>query len=365
MGDESLVEAIIHDLISTFNDPRITVLAWDRNRFLASHQGFPYNNKFSSGQAFFLPSQFKNPENIFSIIRSCWSIATCDIFIWGGGGIIRNHAFWLKAYLYPLRLAQFFKKPIIIWSIGVDEITNPTVIKFINKIKRANFLSVRDFKSKINFLKVNNNFPEEKVHVIRDPALHLVDLYRFDRNKINEVPKLGINFSFWKADLSDKERAIKFTTAVAGALDSAHKKVKFTISYLPTVPGQDKVFFEMMRGQMKSIIDISYPNVNSPAKYLKELSYLDIFLGMRYHSIILASNIKKLPIAGVIYDEKVVTLKEEGNLKNLWSIDEIIEKPDLLEEWICRNLNQPRIDENNFDKFIEESRIVKEFLASI
>lgn len=364
VGDEAICEAIVGDIFSINANAYVTILVFNKNSFFAQHPQWKGNERISVELMGFRKVSLLHPSEMFSLVKGVLKILFSDLFIWGGGGIIRNRHKWLRMYITPLRIAQFFRKNIIVWSIGVDKISSKNVIDLINRIKRVSYLSVRDAQSKINFLEVSRNFKEAEVRVVRDPVFHLRDFYHQKECTHDGVPRIGLNVSFWKADLSDMQKLNSFTSSLAVAIHAAYEQKKFSIVYLPTVPDKDNVVFSMLRKSLSPVISIKQPDVASPQRYMEFLSQLDLFIGMRLHSIILSSNVRSLSFLGIIYDEKVSVLREEKQLKRIWTIDEIIARPQHISDEIVTSLEDSGSSLVDFYDFYESSKEIKDELRA-
>jgi polysaccharide pyruvyl transferase WcaK-like protein len=362
LGDEAICETIINDIFSINNEVQITILVFDKNLFFKAHPHWRKNKKISVESMNFRKNICFRPCAFLSLLKGTLKILFCDLFIWGGGGIIRNRPDWLKIYIIPLQIAQFFKKKIIIWSIGIDKITNSQVINLIKKIKKVDFFSIRDNISKRNLLNVSKIFKENEIQVIRDPVFHFLES-KIIVNPQQKIYNIGLNLSFWKADFSNEVKIDRFINSLANVFNELSEEINFKILYLPTVPSKDNILFEKLKSKLISQLKIETPFINTPGEYLNRLSALNLFIGMRMHSIILASNIDNLPIVGIIYDEKTIAIKRELNLNNnFFYINEISSKSFLFRNYILSCLKEPQSFLVNFKEFRENSKKMLEIL---
>lgn len=358
LGDEAICETIVNDLFSINKDIEILIFVFDVDRFLKAHPSFRNNKKIIISKIVYSKKDLFNLINIVSILKNILSIKFCDIFIWGGGGIVRNRTNWLKIYMLPLKTANFFKKNIFIWSIGVNNITDPEVVKLIGRLRGANFISVRDKESRDSLAKILNN---KEIYIISDPAYHFMSL---EKNFVKkEEFSIGLNFAFWKANLSNDSDVEKFIDSLSIALNNFSNKHKCVFYYLPTVPTKDNVFFMRLKKKLSPSINVVYPNIDTPKEYAEFLSNMDLFVCSRLHSVILASGINNLAIIPIVYDEKVLNLsrKVEGNF---FLIKEIIEKPDSFLNRMEDCFNDPERYLLNFDEIRYNSLEVKKYLSA-
>ena len=338
LGDEAICETIVSDILSTDPGLDVTVLVFDKCLFLKSHPDFIGKKNIRIRSMDFRRGVLFSVRKVIDIALGMIAVASCDIFIWGGGNLIRNKKYWLNIYVKPLLFAQALGKQIIVWSIGVDAISKPEVIKLIKKIRIVSFFSVRDKASKNNVLKISPHFNEEEIVVVRDPVFHFSKTTKDVR--INNAKKVGFNITFWKADFTNANEIEKFAVSFAKVLNSVHTKTGATLVYLPSTEERDRAMYELLLKQLDSAIVLEYPKIATPMEYVNHLSRLDVFIGMRMHSIIMASNVEGLPTLGIIYDEKVQALKDEGRLDRVFfSMSDVTEHPERVEEKIISALN--------------------------
>ncbi|MCW9054549.1 MAG: polysaccharide pyruvyl transferase family protein [Candidatus Pacebacteria bacterium] len=348
LGDEAICETIINDIHSVDGSASITVLVFEKNLFLESHPDLIDNRRIRVLSMDFRRGTLRRPRKLFDLLLGIVAVIYCDIFIWGGGNLIRDRKYWLNIYIKPLLLAQALRKKIIIWSIGIDNISKPEVIKLANKIRKVDAFSVRDRASKDNFLNISRHFNTGEIDVIRDPVFHFSSLVK--RVPAKDYCTIGFNITFWKADFSNEDKTEDFATSFAKILNSLHEKIKLRLVYLPSAPERDSLMYELLLKKMDPYINLEYPKISTPLQYVEHTSELDLFIGMRMHSIIMSSNVTRLPTLGIIYDEKVQALSEEEGLgDNFFSIEDVIEYPDKVERKIYDSIDDklPAIDFNN------------------
>ena len=366
LGDEAICETMVGDIFSLNNRAAITILVFNEDLFFEAHPQWEENKTISVELMNFRKRTLLNPLKVLSLIKGILKIVLCDVFVWGGGGIVRNRPDSLSEYMIPLRIAQFFKKKIIVWSIGVNEIDSQPVIDLLKKIEKAEFFSVRDENSRKNLIKALRDSNKNKIQVIRDPVFHFCN-FRVAANPTQGIYNIGLNISFWKGRFSEKNKLNEFINSLGEILNQAHREKNYRLIYLPTSPRKDNVLFQELRERLMPKIKIESPVIHTPTQYLAYLKKLHLFIGMRMHSIILASNVTLLPILGIIYDEKVAALKRELNLPgSIWAMDEVVSKPKLLVKKIVDFLQYSEAGIADFEKFKENSKEIiyhlKEYL---
>jgi polysaccharide pyruvyl transferase WcaK-like protein len=360
LGDEAICDTIIKDILSINKNVILTVIVIDINKFFKSHPNL-FNIK--NIKIFEIA---KNKKDYFSFKKIWWAtniitdIFYCDLFVWGGGGIVRNRPDWLSLYIIPLRIAKFFKKRIFVWSIGVNKISNKKVINLVNHIKDVDFISVRDKESKKSLEEILFNL-RNNIYVINDPVFHFDSIDR-KKNNHNELI-IGLNLAFWKADLSDQKSVNDFINSLAYSLNKLSEIKQYTLYYLPTAQKKDDVLFEYLYQKLSKNINIEKHIVDTPQEFLDLSSKLDLFVCSRLHAIILASNVKDLPIIPIIYDEKVLNLSMFFKEDCFFSINDIIQKPEIFLNTILDAMDGSKKNVLDFSEFRSCSISIKEYLT--
>ena len=361
LGDEAICETIVADLLVVKPESMITVFVFDIQKFYKAHPLWVDNKNILISKIIYRKIDFLNPSNIFITLRNIITIARCDLFVWGGGGIVRNRPDWLRVYIDPLKKAISLKKKIIVWSIGVNEITDVQVIDLISNLKSVHYISVRDEEGKANLEKILERDIEHRICVVNDPVFHFSER---TQQKEGGEHVIGLNIAFWKADLSDSKKVYQFVNSVASSLNGLYEKIKYKLIYLPTDQEKDGVLFSMLQAKLNPNILIENKICATPKSFLDEVSKVDVFIASRLHSIILASNVNSLPIVPIIYDEKVLHLSKKFSPGTFFTIDMLIEKPEIFMNILEENLEGINNEVVDFSKFKHNSFMSKTLLNS-
>ena len=153
LGDELLLNSLLQRIRSIAPEAEV--------RILSSHPGQTESLHGIRG------IQRWNPIALVQAIRKA------DGLIFGGGGIFQDltSSLSLEYYLSWIRLAHFFKKPVLLWGIGVGPILRPANSKKTAQLLRTiRHITVRDFPSRDRLLQWGVPSP---VTVSADPVLGL------------------------------------------------------------------------------------------------------------------------------------------------------------------------------------------------
>lgn len=307
MGDEAILNSIIESIYSIKKDIKIIVLAWDRKNVLKAHEDIFKKYNISISHEIGGIYQLKEPLNYFSMLYSFFNILTCDYFVFGGGGLINEEGYYLKRYLLTLKIANFFRKKTFVFAIGVNKLNNKLnsrqVVKIFNKV---NLISVRDEKSKENLILAGI---KKKIEVVLDPVFLLNTPIKKECEE--EFPiKIGLNLRTWFnrcthfAEEKDKiEYAIK---NISKALLELTKKYNCEFYFFPFDKKKDIIMYNKLIAECGlKIINQKY--FSNPDDFLRKIGEMDLFIGMRLHSLIF-SIICNIPFLAVSYTEKTNNL---------------------------------------------------------
>lgn len=254
------------------------------------------------------------------------AILDCDIFISGGGGLFQDttssRSFYY--YIFLLRLAQLFGKKTCVLSQSIGPLKSSLNRRILKKaLLKTNILSVRDLAS-VELLR-QIGVPESKIIKSADPTFLLRTPNAQRRTQSN--PFLGVSVRRGEFD----ERA------VAMALDSFKNKYHAEILFIPFQVPQDVEASKKIISLMKTEAGL-VTSPHSPQEILKLIGEMDLFLGMRLHSLIFAC-INSVPMTGIPYDPKVSSFLEEAG--------QSVFSPDCLEQiWVDREKIKAKLSKN-------------------
>ncbi len=353
LGDEAICKTILKDLFSSLSslDLKVTILVFDKNQFSESHPELAGDKRVSIKSPFRL-------KDLSEIVLSVIDIARCHLFIWGGGGLIRDRVDWLKIYIRPLRIAQVLGKKVAILSIGVDKVSKGEVLTEIMNIKKPAYLSVRDKESKTNILEASEVFKDEDVEVVLDPVFHLENIFEY-KPKANRI---GINLTFSDtlslSDSScDKDHLLR---ELAQALNFFSENKNIEVICLQTAPLKDALTIEIVKSHLHEGINFKVINPMTPNDFLENASSCQSFIGMRMHSVIMASVIPGLPIMGLVYAKKVENVLSEIDFKNTVTINDSGSRKKIVDF-----LNRPKESAFDFGPARSKSRENTDKIASL
>ncbi len=237
-----------------------------------------------------------NAINRFDIREVARTIKNSDILISGGGSLLQD-ATSLKSiiyYLFIIALGILFNKKVIIFAQGIGPINN-TFAKLMTKflLKQCYYISVRDKKS-FDLLK-NWDIPSE---IVPDP------IYSIKIDNIEKNNNIGVQLREFKTVNKQLLQKLAFL------INSKFSDRKIEIFSL-----QKELDYNICK-DFEQLLHSINPDIKTEIitdDITDKLKNLEYFIGMRFHSILVAlkSGVKTCAIN---YDIKVEQLAKENNI---------------------------------------------------
>ena len=320
-GDELILSVLVNHLKSLNSD--ITVLSGD----------VEYTEQNNGVRA----------VKRFDIAKVINEIKNCDVLISGGGSLLQDVTSIksLIYYAFILSLGILFNKKVIIFAQGIGPLNSKlskTIVK--NILKCCSYVSVRDEKSQ-NLL----SDWKIKADLVCDPVYSL-KLSKFenqaDKNKVGiqlrDFPSMNYNLLQKLACLICE----KFPD----------KKIEI----LSLQKSQD---YEVCVKFKNILLNIN-PSIQAEIveeNIIKTISGLEYFIGMRFHSLLIAL-MSGVRACAINYDIKVETLSKEAQIplismsakENFEEIYNLLQN--LNAEKLLQYTNSKRFDWSEFDKLL-------------
>lgn len=264
----------------------------------------------------------------FQAIKAFWKT---DLFILGGGGFLSDwQGCWvITQWLGQLAIAKIFRKRTMLYGVGAGPIST-WVGKFFTRTlinRYADKITVRDISSKECLQKAGVT---NEIVVTADPAIRLkpVETYRIDEILRNESiniikPSVGLSIplvfhdpKYWP---NHQRKFQKFQSVFPEVIDSIISELDSDVVIIPMQIPMDRNFaFDLMeyikhKDRVK-IIQGEY----TPNEIMGIIGRMDLMIGMRLHSLILAA-VMDTPMIGIMYHCKVECFLEQTEQKN-WAV---------------------------------------------
>jgi len=298
-GDESILFGILQQVKNVFSVTNEDITVFSNNTQQTSERygvnSYPLYYKKSNLVKTFIHT-YKNNKPYAS---------TFDLLIIGGGGILMDF-YRREAHLFVTyaMMAKQSNVPYIIYGCGagpLDTILGRISIRMMSRY--AENISVRDPDSKKLLQKIG---VKKDIQVIGDPAFTLKDTREVYEKKplnigVSAVPYYNANY--WPE--GNIEKYDTYITSMAKNLDNVIAEQNVNITFFATKFPQDvtvtkDIQKKMLHHERTIIIDENLV----PGRILEVTSKLDIVIGTRLHSLILATN-SETPVIAISYHRKV------------------------------------------------------------
>lgn len=292
LGDEAILAGITSLLKKQNSDIKITVLS-------AS------------------PKQTAELYNVNAVSRNSVleifsALAEADLFISGGGSLLQDVTgnFSVPYYLGLAWLAKIQGTKTIYYAQGAGPLNKKWSQKLTAfTLNRFNLIGVRDKGSEQLLKEIG---VKKNIKLTVDPVFGLHDPLNNKRQKIKGKIEIGISVRPWP---------LKYLDELAAALNqfSQNKNIKFIL--FPMHQGSDEEVSYNLKNKLTAEAEV-YKLPEAPQKALKSFSDLDLFIGVRLHSLIFAL-LNKIPLLALSYDPKIEGLMSELDYLPLIKLENI------------------------------------------
>lgn len=349
VGDEAILSAMLHDLYEMRPRLEVTIVSWDPEETRRRTQ-----------------TESVDWRDIGGLVDAA---RASDLILVGGGGLFHDH--WgldPETYLrrghggittygsLPL-LARIFGIPCMLYGVGVGPLKSELAREHTRlAVERCQRVTLRDQSSYGRLVEAGfdpDGDPETRVRVCADPAFRLPTSLP-NRSEaegllrslgIEERPALlGVNVRYWDRPSPPEEWA----PTLARGLDAFLERHAGTRAVLIPFQVREESLYTDDRGVARRVRRemeqrdrahvVREPLSPSTAQAL--IGRCDLFLGMRYHSLVMAAA-QGVPPVGLPYDPKVASLMEELGLAR-FCLPSYTPSPDVLADslhaaWVERD----------------------------
>ncbi|PFA34902.1 hypothetical protein COI88_23410 [Bacillus cereus] len=235
---------------------------------------------------------FKKPTNTNILM----GILKNNILIFGGGSQLQDYGKkkmvlgLFKTYCI-VSLSKLLRRKVIYLGISIGPLETSLGINISKKIlKKSDYIVVRD-KSSFEFLE-NNKISNDKICLLPDLAISLIDNINIEKEKNSGEIILGINLlpfmSVIRNDLNREKEIINIISVSINKLMEKNKSMQIRLySFQEDEFINDFYILQELANNIKGNVEIIRYQSN-PVKVLEGLSECNRFIGMRLHSSIFA-----------------------------------------------------------------------------
>ncbi|PTW03547.1 polysaccharide pyruvyl transferase CsaB [Halanaerobium saccharolyticum] len=292
LGDEAVLAGISSLLKEKSKDLKITVLSAEPEQTAER-----YN---------------LNAVSRTSVIQILASLAEADLFISGGGSLLQDvtGSFSVPYYLGLAWLARLQGTKTVYYAQGAGPLNKKwSQLLTAFSLNRFELLGVRDQGSQNLLQEIG---VKKEIELTVDPVFALYDPLNNLKQQIKGKIEVGISVRPWSVD---------YISELAAALNqfAEGKKIKFII--FPMHQGSDEEISLQLKKKLTAEAEIcDLPPV--PGEALKAFSQLDLFVGVRLHSLIFAL-LNQIPLLALSYDPKIEGLMSELDYLPLIKLEDL------------------------------------------
>lgn len=300
-GDDAILKAMVENL-KRENDLELTALSKDPEKTSKAYE--------------------IKAVNRFSLKEVGREMKETDIFVFGGGSLLQDitSSRSLYYYLFLLKLANHYKKPVFIFANGIGPINKGFNRRLTKRLlDKAAFITLRD-QSSFNFVRALG-VSNKNIEVTADPVFMIESS---SEARVDEILKeqgielsknvLGISIRQWPDSPMLARELAKFCDGLIGE--------DLDILIVPMHYPYDVEYSEQIKVLSKNkrihIINSKY-EVEDLIGLLKKCQ---LVLAMRLHALIYSAK-ANVPIIGLIYDPKVAGLVDELSIREYIRVEDL------------------------------------------
>lgn len=323
IGDDAILISMLDSINCEFDDPNFIIFSGDSNTMAKLRRSHRIKT---------ISFSVKNMRSAVDIIKY---INDSDLFVFGGGGLLYDHhgPFVLLSNLSTVIIAKILRKPIIFYSIGVGPL-NTIFGKLVTKIVANNVsvITVRDLGSEILLKELGIN--KTPICVASDPAISLLpeentstreNIQRLKNEQIHgKKIVIGLSLRFLKTEKIDLK-------IIANVCDQLVELYDAKIVFFPMCQHKHAWHENDLNVANELIHLLKHKNDfrilkgdYTPSNIKAIIGHMDLFIGMRLHSLIFSASMC-VPTIGIVYDPKVKeflhTVGQERYLIDIHNLD--------------------------------------------
>ncbi|HHW36303.1 MAG TPA: polysaccharide pyruvyl transferase CsaB [Bacillales bacterium] len=308
VGDEAILQAIIHALRAEKSDIEITVLSNDPDHTKKTY-GVAAVNRWKLGE-------------VFKVVRSA------DGVISGGGSLLQDKTSMKSVPYYTgiMMIAnRIARKPFFVYAQGIGPLNQTVSQKLVRyALSKANFVSVRDQESFELLRKIGLG---GEIELVPDPVMGMeykegLNQAWLEKEGLAGKPFITVAIRDWTSSgfTEFKEKIVEVLDRCAG--ESGHHVV-----FLPMHGEHDDVFSREIMAAMQNPAFI-FPDDASIEEKVSLIGDSSLLLGMRLHALIFAA-VAYTPMVGISYDLKIDSFINQvdqpliGHVDGDWSVEQL------------------------------------------
>jgi polysaccharide pyruvyl transferase CsaB len=286
----------------------------------------------------------------FSFSGVIRAIASCDVFIWGGGSLIQDVTSTISPFYYEglMMLAQLKGMKTIAWAQGIGPITK-TPVRLLAKqnFRGCATVTVRDAVS--SALLSDWNVPHT---LAPDPVWALTAK---NTNILSDLP-------FPRIAVTLRSHSNLTESAKANLTEALIKFQKITQAFIVLLPFQkseDLGIAEEIHHRLPNVSKVIF--VEDPLELKGIYQSVDMTIGMRLHSLIMAAS-EGCRCFAISYDPKVNRLMEQVEMPG-WDLSALPDDSNfMVNTWLEVYQNGSQLSQEKIQSLVTQAQLHREVL---
>lgn len=253
----------------------------------------------------------------FTVLRA---IKRCDALISGGGSLLQDRTSTrsLLYYLAVITLAQWMKKPTMLYANGIGPVEKPMNRRLVHKVlQRVTYITLRDQDSAAELVRLG--IKRDDVTITADSVFELTRAP--DEKVIPLLTQCGINPDMPFAIISVRpwRNTENFAKQLALLCTHLYTKHQLQLLFLPMQPHADIPASEQVASYLTCPHHI-FSESATPQELIALVGLSHLCVAMRLHTMIFAA-CTAVPLLGMVYDPKVKSYLEELSMPSAGDVE--------------------------------------------
>ena len=349
-GDEAILDAFLKS-IKTLNTPvQATVLSNTPEKTAATH-GVRAVYRF----------------HLLSVLRA---VRRTDVLISGGGSLLQDKSSTrsILYYLAIIRLAQWMKKPVMLYANGIGPVDRPRNRRRVRRaLKRVRLITLREESSRDELIRIGVN--PDHLRVTADPIFLL---QQADHETAKQV-LLSAGVVDGARLIGVSVRALRaldtFPDDMAALCDRIYRELGLQTAFIVMQTPADELFSKQIIDRMQTPAYL-LPGMLSAETFVGLCAAMDAVVSMRLHTLLFAAK-AKTPTLGLICDPKIDYFTQKLQMPSAGAVEQF--DPDaafhlvreLLDNRVAHQESLARIVREMEDGALENGRLLDALLRGL
>ncbi len=248
-----------------------------------------------------------NAVKRFSVGQVRRAIRQADLLISGGGSLLQDRTSTrsILYYLFVIRTALHYNKPVMLYANGIGPVTKPTNRRRVRDVvSRADAITLRDGDSLAELQAMGVDHP--RMTVTADPVFTLNGIPPEQAKKRLLDEQIPLDQPILAVSMRQSAHIAGRLDELAAFCDKAAQT--HTVLFIIMQTPDDRAVTEDIRARMTAR-SYTFASPGEPETMMGVIALCDAVFSMRLHTVIFAAK-ERVPVMGLVYDPKVQSYLE-------------------------------------------------------